>query len=358
MTLYEKPNFKGRSKDFTDSCPNLLDAGFSKSTMIELSVKSKRGVWILYSEPEYKGIIFVIEDGEEYKLVKYWWNIFSVSSLKLLHSSDFTEDPECTVYSGVYCGRSLTFRDDVQNLRWYAFNDVASSIEVKSGAWVGYTQVDYEGYQSLFLKGSYTFSDKPNDEGGFKNDAISSLSKIVMKPAGKMKLKSIDYDLKKNQILKTPSTVFNWTQVNNTSVEQTLTKTDEVTVERNDTYEFRWDTASKISATMTANVSIPFNGSAGVSLSAEKSVSMGSTAGTKTSKTEKWVAEYPSKIPPYSTVTVTSKLTEGKTNIPFTAILYYGDDIEHTFAEKGVFYGCNFFDFHTEFNETKLPKSK
>lgn len=55
-------------------------------------------------------------------------------------------------------------------------------------------------------------------------------------------------------------------------------------------------------------------------------------------------------------VTVTSTLTEGKTSMPFTAILYHGDDTEHTFVETGMFYGCNFFDFHTEFNETKLPK--
>lgn len=52
---------------------------------------------------------------------------------------------------------------------------------------------------------------------------------------------------------------------------------------------------------MTAVVGIPIISKAEVSISAEISASMGSTAGTKTSKTEKWVAEYPSKIPAYST---------------------------------------------------------
>ncbi|XP_071139071.1 uncharacterized protein [Mytilus edulis] len=168
-----------------------------------------------------------------------------------------------------------------------------------------------------------------------------------------MKLKSIDYDLKKSKIQNTTSTVFKWAQVNNTSAEQTLTKTDVLT-ERDDTYEFRWDKASKIPATLKANISIPCNGSAGVSLSTEMCVRMGSTAGTQTSKTDKLVEEYPAKIPRYSTVTATSTFTEGKTIIPFTAILYYGDDIEHTFAEKGVFYGCNFFDFKNVFKETSL----
>lgn len=46
MTLYEKPNFKGRSKDFTDSCPHLLDVGFDKTIMDVSSVKSIRGVYV------------------------------------------------------------------------------------------------------------------------------------------------------------------------------------------------------------------------------------------------------------------------------------------------------------------------
>lgn len=68
-----------------------------------------------------------------------------------------------------------------------------------------------------------------------------------------MRLKSIDYDLNKNQILKTPKNVFHWTQVNNTSVEQTVTKTDEVTIQKEDTYEFRWDKTSKISGIAMLN---------------------------------------------------------------------------------------------------------
>ncbi|CAC5423594.1 CRYB [Mytilus coruscus] len=343
MTLYENPNFKGRSKDFTDSCPNLLDGGFDSSTMFESSVKSIRGVWKLYSHPEYKGLIKVIEDGEDYKLVELLSIGISiialprpVSSLKLLRCSDFTEEPECTVYKDFYSGRSLTFRDDIQNLKWYDFTDKMSSIVVKSGAWVGYTEPDYEGYQSLFLKGSYKFSDKPHDEGGFGNDQMSSFSKIVMKPAGQMKVLSINYDLDKKNILRSP-------RLSSAELSPSYTYAKQVKI-------------YIITATMTADVGIPLVGGTEVSISAEISASIGSTSGTKTSKTEKWVAEYPSKIPPYSTVTVTSKLIEGKFNMPFTAILCYGDDTEHTVTEKGVFYGCQYFDFHTEFNETKLPK--
>lgn len=76
---------------------------------------------------------------------------------------------------------------------------------------------------------------------------------MLKKPAGKMKLKSIDYDLKKSKIQNTTSTVLSWAQVNNTSVEQTVTKTDEVTIQKEDTYEFRWDKTSNISGIAMLN---------------------------------------------------------------------------------------------------------
>ncbi|CAC5423593.1 CRYB [Mytilus coruscus] len=348
ITLYKNKKFGGRSKEFTKSCPDLLDAGFDDITS---SVKCERGVWILYQFKNYKGRIFVIEEGEVYdKFSKYFQD--RSSSLKLLDGYDFTEEPECTVYADIFSGRSLTFTDDVENLKWYKFDNKISSIEVKSGAWVGYQHPNYGGDQTLFLKGKYEASDKPckpNDEGGFKNDRISSFSQIFLKPAAgdKMKLLQIDYDLDKAHILRTPTSVFSWTQVNNTSVEQTVTKTDEITITREDTYEFRWDRAAKVSTTMTGKVGIPLVGETDVSISSEMSVSMGKTAGTKKSKTDKWVAEYPSKIPRYSTVTVTSKLTQGNINIPFTAILYYGDDTERTITEKetlGIYSACSGVD--------------
>lgn len=355
ITLYAAADYKGRSTDFTESCPDLLDAGFDYITS---SAKCEKGVWILYAEKNYRGNIFVVQDGEDYneKLCDNFND--KASSLRLLDNFNFTEEPECTLYEDDnYKGRSLTFHEDVPNLKWYKFNDEMSSIVVQSGAWVGYKGVDYEGEQSLFLKGSYVMSDLPNDKGGFSNESLSSMKKIK-KFVGQMKLLTIHYDLDKKHVIRTPSSVFTWTQKNNTGVEQVLKKTDEVTITREDTYEFRWDVGTKVSTTMTASVGIPLVGKTEVSISAEFSASMGSTAGTNTSKTEKWIAEYPSKIPPYSTVTVTSKLTEGKLNVPYTAILYYGDDTKHTVAKHGVFYGCQFFDFHTEFNETKLPKPK
>lgn len=54
-------------------------------------------------------------------------------------------------------------------------------------------------------------------------------------------------------------------------------------------------------ASISAYVGIPLVEEAEVSISAEMSASIGINAGTRKSKTETWIAEYPSKIPRYST---------------------------------------------------------
>lgn len=56
-----------------------------------------------------------------------------------------------------------------------------------------------------------------------------------------------------------------------------------------------------ISGTIKVDVDIPFGASAGISVTKKKSVNIGSSGGIKTSKTETWIADYPSRIPPYST---------------------------------------------------------
>ncbi|CAC5408774.1 unnamed protein product [Mytilus coruscus] len=357
VTLYEH-DFKGKSKVFTKSCPDLTVDGFNNITS---SVKCEKGVDFIPGK-NYKGQIFVIKDGENYGYDKFkgYFNDKALS-LRLLDENDFNGEPECTLYKHFnYTAPTLTFADDVKSLKCYNFDKMTSSVVVKSGVWVGFTQPNYDGYQSLFLKGSYNFSDAPNDKGGFKNDVLSSFSKIMLKPSapGKMKLLKIDYDQAVARTSRTPTSVFRWMQVNSGSVVQTVPKQEEVAIKKEATYEFKWDRAAKVSATLTAKTQIPLVGKTGISMSADMSVSMGSTAGTNKSKAEEWVPEYPSKIKPYTRSTVTSTLTQGNISIPFTALLCDESNTERTIIEKGVFYGCQYFDFQTECKDTKIPTPK
>ncbi|XP_063436687.1 beta-crystallin A3-like [Mytilus trossulus] len=154
ITLYEHISYGGRSQDFTESCPDLDEYDFDDITS---SAKCNRGVWILYSEKYYQGNIFVVQDGEDYNdNLCDNFNDYA-SSIRLLDNFDFTEESKCTIYKdNNFLGRSLTFRDDVPNLKLFNLDDEMSSVVVKSGAWVGFTECNYEGEQSLFLSGRYT----------------------------------------------------------------------------------------------------------------------------------------------------------------------------------------------------------
>ncbi|XP_052080855.1 uncharacterized protein LOC127718821 [Mytilus californianus] len=252
-------------------------------------------------------------------------------------------------------GRTLTFRNDVANLDHFGFLRMISSVRILRGAWVGYDGRDYAGSQTLFLKGDYTPTQNPNIDGGFPNDGISALRKIQLFPVGPLKLKTIEYDLENAILHTTPRSVFQWTEVNDTKVEQTVNRTDEQKITRENTYEFRWDFGFKITTSLEATAGIPELGSSlKLQVSVERSLNIGETTGVKTSFIQQWKAEYPSKIPAKSTVTLTSKLTEGKFNVPFTATFYRGEDETHTEVHQGTFMGVQFTDFHTEFKQTPL----
>lgn len=74
---------------------------------------------------------------------------------------------ELPAIASIYCQQTL-------------YKDYSLYIFIFCTRWVGYQHPNYAGDQSLFLKGQYEASDKPNDEGGFKNDRISSFGKIML----------------------------------------------------------------------------------------------------------------------------------------------------------------------------------
>ncbi|XP_071138324.1 epidermal differentiation-specific protein-like [Mytilus edulis] len=203
-----------------------------------------------------------------------------------------------TLYEHIsYGGRSQDFTESCPDLDEYDFDDITSSAKCNRGVWILYSEKYYQGNIFVVQDGE-DYNDNLCDNF---NDYASSIRLLDNFPSGEMKILKIDYDLDKKQTSRTPSTVFSWTQVNNTSVEQTLSEAEEITILRENTYEFKWNRGTKVPATMTANVGIPLIGKKEVSVSPDMSVSVGSALGTKTTKREKWVAKYPSKIPSYST---------------------------------------------------------
>ncbi|XP_063397299.1 epidermal differentiation-specific protein-like [Mytilus trossulus] len=350
IILYEGVNFKGRSKTFTQAHPNMVNAGFFDCAS---SVIVEGGVWVLYQHHNYKGNICVVMEGDRTNLVRgtptdkdtkvHEFND-SLSSLKPL-DFDCTQEPKITVYAGDFNSRSLTFTEDIKDLRWYKMNDQISYIRVHSGAWVVFEAVNFMGQQSLFLPGDHLM--KASD-GAFRNDTTSSLRPLQIKPSYPLIVDGMDFHLDRVSKDKTPITVFSWTQKNNSKITQNLSVTKEKTVTTEDSYEFTWDEGTKMTSEYSYEASIPGIFTSSVKLGIEKHLNIGTTKGKKTEKAEKWSVHYPSEIPPESEITLESTISKGKIDVPFTCRFHQG---EKKWSEKGTFHGVQYYGFVTEFKQ-------
>lgn len=73
------------------------------------------------------------------------------------------------------------------------------------------------------------------------------LSTLFQFPAGELMLfEPIHFHLDKAKLTTTLLSVFQWTQTNNTIVQQNVTRTEMHEISKQNTYEFRWESTSKI----------------------------------------------------------------------------------------------------------------
>lgn len=342
IILYEHGDFGGRTLTCTQSFPNLVNVGFNDTVS---SVDVQGGVWILYADINYQGDIYVVKEGDRVNLSGY---NDKASSIKLINYN-FSNPPICTLFADSnFGGRNLQLQADALNLKWYDFNDKVSSIWVHSGAWVAYNDSDFRGQQSFYLQGGHSLS---ATEGPFPNDRISSMRAIQIIPSGPITILKFDFDLARAIISTKPTVVFQWTQRNDSSVEQTLTITQEKSVTKDNTYEFHWNQGTRVTASLEMDVGIPVLAEGTLTMSVEASYEVGAKSGTKTSKTEKWAVKFPSKIPARTQIILSSVLTEGRYDVPYTAVLKQDNN---TWTEKGIFQGVNYYGFVTNFKEEPL----
>ncbi|CAG2188883.1 unnamed protein product [Mytilus edulis] len=325
ITLYEHANFKGRSKTFTEAHPDMEDAGFfdcASSVIVEGGVSYQNGSpfcinfrWVLYQYRRYRGHICVVIEGDRTNLVagkrdkdtRFQCFNDTVSSLKPL-DFDCTEEPKCTVYEHDFQA-VLYSSEDILDLRWYKMNDKASSIRVHSGAWVGFEGVNFDGKMTLYLPGDHN---SRATDGIYRNDTLSSLRALQIKPCFPIIVDGIDYHMDRGSCEEEMVDIFSWTQKNNTDVKQKLSVSKEKTVTTEDSYEFRWEKGTKVSAEVSFETSIPFTSmNTSMKLGAESFYNIGSNERKKTGKTETWTVHYPSEIPSKSTLVLLKKSKEG-----------------------------------------------
>ncbi|CAG2212772.1 CRYB [Mytilus edulis] len=353
------------------------------------SVYVERGVWVLYKEKNYKGDICVVMEGdktnfeqsdnEETETFKFYDFKNSVSSLKPIVDDDFTEDPKCTVHKNYFdddsleltediselgsmkgkvssitkpkkiikqpkdftqepkCtvyehdfgGRSLEFTEDILDMRWYKMDNKVSSIRVHSGVWVGFEDVDFKGKMTLYLPGDHN---SKSTDGIYRNDTLSSLRALQIKPSIPVIVDKIDFHQKQELPVGKRIGLLSWTQSNNTDVTQKLS-VKKKHVKTEDTYEFRWEKETRIAAEYSFKTLIPIIGYS-YQYNMERVYNIGSSERTKTANSETWSVHYPSDIPSKSKITLTSYLVKGKVDVPFTAHIHQGDE---KWTEKGTF---------------------
>nr|XP_033788797.1 epidermal differentiation-specific protein-like [Geotrypetes seraphini] len=157
IIVYEKPEFKGLSREFISDIKDLKDIGFDDCIS---SLKVIGQPWIAYEHSNFGGWLQEYEEGEYPKVDKE--NRFS--SLCLI-----TEDlanPRITLYEHAnFKGKSKTFTMET-NMTYDNFNNMASSHFVDRGAWI------------ILGKSAWNFAQKGNRVLARAGESFADYNKI------------------------------------------------------------------------------------------------------------------------------------------------------------------------------------
>ncbi|XP_062323967.1 beta/gamma crystallin domain-containing protein 1-like isoform X2 [Osmerus eperlanus] len=162
IDLFTEPEGHGRVVTYHDDALEICTFGILQNTA---SIKVHSGVWLVFSNPEYQGMLAVLEQGE-YPCPEYWgFPSAFVGSLRPLKMGGFkVENPneqKALVYeqSGFH-GACVEIERDV-----FSFEDATDlpnlklksvgSLKILGGLWVGYEQPGFEGHQHVLEEGEY-----------------------------------------------------------------------------------------------------------------------------------------------------------------------------------------------------------
>ena len=144
ITLYDQPNYQGRSVVIETDAENLDWLNFNDMAS---SIRISGGQWEVCVDASYRGSCQVI-DSDLPNMTQWAFND-RISSIRPVHDRGRrgrTRDNGVTLWSGPnFTGRSVTLIEPVDNLNRLGFNDAAQSIEVHSGNWTFCRHADYGG---------------------------------------------------------------------------------------------------------------------------------------------------------------------------------------------------------------------
>ncbi|KTG43505.1 hypothetical protein cypCar_00029198, partial [Cyprinus carpio] len=186
IELFTEPAGRGRSSEYVDDTAEVGSFSRPQSTG---SIKVHSGLWLVYSDPGFQGLLAVLEAGE-YPFPEDWgFPLPVVSSLRPLrmavkcfvfqdfsspHMKMFTE-PDFSER-----GVSIDLLEPLDNAMNTRYGPQTRSIEVLAGVWVVFEGPGFSGQQYVLEKGLYG---SPEDWGSSHSRICSAVPVILVRVA-------------------------------------------------------------------------------------------------------------------------------------------------------------------------------
>ncbi|KAK5603658.1 hypothetical protein CRENBAI_002976 [Crenichthys baileyi] len=150
IVFFEDKNFQGRSHECISDSPD-LSSYLSRCN----SVKVESGCWVLYEEPNYTGVQYILSPGEH--LERQHWMGFS-ESIKSCHfiKNVYGKSWKIRFYDKQkFGGQAAECAEDCPSVyEAFEFREFHFCV-VMDGAWVLYDQPNYRGHQYFLERGEY-----------------------------------------------------------------------------------------------------------------------------------------------------------------------------------------------------------
>uniref|UniRef100_A0A3Q2CJW9 Crystallin beta-gamma domain containing 1 n=1 Tax=Cyprinodon variegatus TaxID=28743 RepID=A0A3Q2CJW9_CYPVA len=183
IDLYSEVNGLGIMSSYCEDTPELGSFGIPQTTG---SIKVHSGVWLVYSDPGFNGVLEVLAVGEYPHPQSWGFPQPFIGSLRPLQMVNYLTD--CSLLQALvfekpnFEGQCLDLDGDVYNLleqqQTGGKNTTLSSVgsvKILGGLWVGYQDADFEGQQYILEEGEYPQC----SEWGGSEDGLLSLRPVL-----------------------------------------------------------------------------------------------------------------------------------------------------------------------------------
>ncbi|KAM5256520.1 beta/gamma crystallin domain-containing protein 1 [Ctenodactylus gundi] len=189
IDLFTEPEGLGLLNSYFDDTEDMQGFGVMQKTC---SIKVHWGTWLIYEEPGFQGVPFILEPGE-YPDLSFWDTeeayIGSMRPMKMGgRKVEFPTNPKAVVYEKPFFeGRSVELEAELCSISAEAGDtqDAAGdgplrlasvgSLKVLRGIWVAYEQPGFAGHQYLLEEGEYR---EWRSWGGYSGD-VGSLRPVL-----------------------------------------------------------------------------------------------------------------------------------------------------------------------------------